>query len=280
MPYRVIDQSPLDRCRFGGIFETLYRVDFFSSPPVIQPGLRLVLWAIMSEETYGRGQVEWALWCSFACARFNTGDVPRVFRTRIKRLLDIDRDLDLTSAEVPPEIDYAFAGPPAVEGAEAAYRAVDAFCLAIALDLLDSGFKQSEIVFLMRYLRPELEQRFPAQLEPPSLINHQRYRAEDYPNLPSCEHCGQRYADRRLFVVLQKVELTEIIPVSASGRPTRPVIRVPVFCEGATALGAELHETMPDHRRAVTVLELAATAQAVQRWLAEAPAIRRGRPKA
>ena len=234
---------------------------------------------IMSEETYGRGQVEWALWCSFARARFNTGDVPRIFRTRIKRLLDIDRDLDLTDAEVPPEADYAFAAPPSVEGAEAEYRAVDAFCLAIALDLLDSGFKQSEIVFLMRYLRPELEERFPALLEAPSLINRQRYRAEDYPDLPSYEHRGHRYADRRLFVILQKVELTEISPASARGRPTGPVILEPVFCEGAAALGTELHEAMPDRRRAVTVLELAATAQAVQAWLAEAPVIRRGRPK-
>jgi len=234
----------------------------------------------MSKETFGRGQVEWALWCSFARARFNAGDVPRVFRTRIKRLLDIDRDLDLSGAEVAPDTDYAFVAPPSAEGAEADYKAVDAFCLAIALDLLDSGFKQSEIVFLMRYLRPELEKRFPALLEPPSLINRQRYRAEGYPDLPSSKHRGRRYADRRLFVILQKVELTEIIPVTARGRPTGPVILEPVFCEGAEALGAELSKTMPDHRRAVTVLELAATAQAVQVWLAEAPVIRRGRPKA
>ena len=234
----------------------------------------------MSEETYGRGQVEWALWCSFARARFNTSDVPRVFRTRIKRLLDIDRDLDLTGAEVPPETDYAFAAPPPAAGAEAEYRAVDAFCLAIALDLLDSGFKQSEIVFLMRYLRPELERRFPALLELPSLINRQRYRAEDYPDLPSYEHRQRRYADRRLFVILQKIELTEILPASMRGAPTGPVILEPVFCKGVEALGTKLNETMPDHRRAVTILELAATAQAVQAWLAEAPVIRRGRPKA
>ena len=44
----------------------------------------------MAEEIYGRGQVEWALWCSFARARFNPGDVPQIFRTRIKRLLEID----------------------------------------------------------------------------------------------------------------------------------------------------------------------------------------------
>lgn len=221
----------------------------------------------MSEKTYGRGQVEWALWCSFSRARFNTSDVPRVFRTRIKRLLDIDRDLNLTGAEVPPETDYAFAAPPSAAGGEAEYRAVDAFCLAIALDLLDSGFKQSEIVFLMRYLRPELERRFPALLELPSLINRQRYRAEAYP-------------DRRLFVILQKIELTEIMPASMRGAPTGPVILEPVFCKGVEALGTKLNETMPDHRRAVTILELAATAQAVQTWLAEAPVIRRGRPKA
>jgi hypothetical protein len=235
---------------------------------------------MMSEETFGRGQVEWALWCSFARARFNTGDVPQVFRTRIKRLLDIDRDLDLTGVEAPPKAEYAFAAPPAVEGAEAEYRAVDAFCLAIALDLLDSGFKQSEIVFLMRYLRPELERRFPALLESPSLINRQRYRAEAYPDLPSYEHRGRRYADRRLFVVLQKVELTEVSPASARGRPTGPVILEPIFCEGTAVLSTALHETMPNRRRVVTVLELAATAQAVQAWLAVAPVIRRGRPKA
>ncbi len=234
----------------------------------------------MSEETFGRGQVEWALWRSFARARLNTGDVPQIFRTRIKRLLDVDRDLDLSGAEVPPEADHAFAAPPSVEGAEAEYEAVDAFCLAIALDLLDSGFKQSEIVFLMRYLRPELEERFPALLGRPSLIDRQRHRAEDYPDLPSYENLGHRDADRRLFVVLQKVELTEIIPASARGRPTGPVILEPVFCDGAEALGSALHEIMPDRRRAVTVLELAATAQAVQAWLAQAPIIRRGRPKA
>lgn len=233
----------------------------------------------MSEETYGRGQVEWALWCSFARARFNTGDVPRIFRTRIKRLLDIDRDLDPSGAEVPPEADYAFTGRPAKEGSETEYKAVDAFCLAMALDLLDSGFKQSEIVFLMRYLRPELDARFPTLLGAPSLINRQRSRAKDYPDLPSYEHRGHRYADKRLFIILQKVEMTEISPVSARRRPTGPIIREPIFCEGAEVLCKVLNETMPDHRRTVTVLELAASAQAVQAWLDQAPVIRRGRPK-
>jgi len=83
----------------------------------------------MAKEFYGRGQVEWALWCSFARASFNTGDVPQIFRTRIKRLLEIDRDLDLSEAEVPPKADYAFAPRPTIESGDVAYRAVDAFCL-------------------------------------------------------------------------------------------------------------------------------------------------------
>ena len=229
----------------------------------------------MAEEIYGRGQVEWALWCSFARARFNAGDVPQVFRTRIKRLLEIDRDLDFSEAEVPPKADYAFAPRPTVESGDVAYRAVDAFCLAIALDLLDAGFKQAEIVFLMRYLRPELQKCFPTLLAPPSLVSRQRYRARDYPDLPSYKEGGDSFADRRLFVILQKVELTEISPASSR----HPIFLEPVFCTGVTALGAQLHDTMPNRRRTVTVLEVAATAQAVQEFLAAAPIIRRGRPK-
>jgi hypothetical protein len=235
---------------------------------------------VMAEQTYGRGQLEWALWHSFAGAGSHSEVVPPIFRTRIKRLLEIDRALKLSNAEVPPEADYAFAPFPSSESGEAAYSAVDAFGLAIALDLLDAGFKQAEIVFLMRYLRPELQKRFPKLLELPSLIDRQRRRAQDHPDLPSYEDGGCRYADGRLFVILQKVELTEIIPPASGRHHAEPIVPEPVFCAGVTALGAELYDMMPDRRRTVTVLEVAATAQAVQTFLEEAPVIRRGRPKA
>jgi len=132
----------------------------------------------------------------------------------------------------------------------------------------------------MRYLRPDLQNRFIDLLAPPSLTSRQRYRARDYPNFPSYEDGRQSLADRRVFVVLQKVELTEIIPARSPRRHTGPIFLEPVFCAGVTALGKKLSDTMPNRRRAVTVLELAATAQAVQEFLAAAPVIRRGRPKA
>ena len=132
----------------------------------------------------------------------------------------------------------------------------------------------------MRYLRPDLQKRFPKILAPPSLLSRQRYRARDYPDLPSYEYRGHSYADRRLFVILQKVELTEISPASSRrGRPG-PIFLEPVFCAGVSVLGAELNDAMPNRRRAVTVLEVASTAQAVKEFLTAAPVIRRGRPKA
>ena len=234
----------------------------------------------MAEKIYGRGQVDWALWKTFARASSNTQAAPQIFLTRIKRLLELDRKLDLSDAEQQPKADYAFAPPQSAGSGEVAYRAVDAFCLAISLDLLDVGFQQAEIVFLMRYLRPKLQKRFPGLLKPPSLLSRGRHRAKDYPKLPSYEHHGHKWADRRLFVILQKVELKEIIPAHLRKRHRGPVFFKPIFCAGVTALGAKLHERMPNHRRAVTILELAATAQAVQAFLERAPDIRRGRPKA
>ena len=208
----------------------------------------------MEKAFYGRGEMEWALWKTFARASFNRGDMPKVFRTRIKRLLEIDRDLDLDDFEEQPEGAYAFAPPPSAESSEVAYRAVDAFCLAIGLDLLDAGYKQSEVVFLMRYLRLDLEERFPGFLPPPKPNNRQRSRAKDDPDLPSYEARGVQSADRKVFIVIMKIELTEIIPSSSREKFSGPVFHEPTFCTGIAALGEDLNDVLPLRRRAVTVL--------------------------
>ena len=267
------------RKRASSIFLTFIEVDFCRWHYYSDPCEGRLRNDRVTEDTYGRGQLEWALWCAFKGERCEPGDVPRIFRTRIKRLLEIDRDLDLSHAEVPPEADHVFAPPPSLESGETAYRAVDVFCLAIALDLLDAGFKQREIVFLMRYLRPHLEDRYPELLGPPSLINRQRYRAQDHPDLPSYQVRGKNYADGRMFIILQKVELTEITAHAGRRQQTEPIILEPVFCAGITDLADTLADMMPNRRRAVTILEVAATAQRVQAFLKDAPLIRRGRPK-
>ncbi len=234
----------------------------------------------MSNETYGRGQVEWALWKSFTVGRGVHDAVPPVFRTRVKRLLDVDRTSDFAEASDPPPVRWSFVAPPEEAGAEAAYTPVDVFCLAIGLDLLDAGFKQSEIVYLMRYLRPELEARMPGLVDRPSLLARKLYKPEADPTLPIYTEQGETLADPRQFVVLSKIELREIVPEGKARAQKTPLILEPRFCDGVEELGTFLSVTMPGRRRVVTVVELTAAAQAVQAFLQQAPIIRRGRPKA
>ena len=154
----------------------------------------------MPNVTYGRGQAEWALWKGFIFGRNASDEVPKVFKTRVKRLLDVDRDSDFADISAPPTVRWSFVAPPEESGGEALYSEVDVFCLGVGLDLLDAGFKQSEVVYLMRYLRKELEARMPLLLSRPSLLSRQRYRPEA--SLPTYTENGTPYADARQFVVI------------------------------------------------------------------------------
>lgn len=234
------------------------------------------------QKTYGRGQVELAVASTFFGKRIVvTKDIPKKFRNRIKHLIDLDKDkkTDFNIFEVPPEAKYVFA-PPAGENNEVAYEAIDAFCIATALDLLDAGFQQREVVYRMRYFRPELEQRFPELLAPSPFLTRQTHLPKDFPKLPVYEEDGNDTPDGRIFAILQKIELTEIVlNPPAQGSP-HPIIFEPILCKGINELGAELFKIMPLRRRAATVLELAWTALSVTGYLEKVPEIRRGRNKA
>jgi len=220
--------------------------------------------------------MEWALWRAFTLGRSVAHGPPPIFKTRIKRLLDIDRTFEAGEFHASPA-DFAFGGP-VVEGTgiDVAYAAVDVFCLALALDLLDVGFKQSEIVFVMRHLRKPLERWYPKIVARPSLLDRQVRLANRYPQLPSHQPAEGRapQADARVFLILNRIEMTELLPAVGS----RPVFGAPEFCEGAASLHERLHTLMPRQRRTVIVLEVAGVAQAVSAFLQKAPVVRRGRP--
>lgn len=237
----------------------------------------------MENKTYKKGQVEWALWRAFRpTGSRDDGPVP-VFRTRIKRLLDLDREPIVDGQESGSASEYAFvATPDGGKGAEAAYEPVDAFCLGLALDLLDVGFKQSEVVFLMRHLRSELDDWFPRLMKRPSLVDRQDVIAKQHPRLPKIKR-GAKAAvvDARVFLLLGRIELTEVLSgIASDQRKKQPaVFPQPVYCEGIVELGNVLDELMPHHRRTVIILELAKLAHAVSDFLAVAPAVPRGRPR-
>jgi hypothetical protein len=231
----------------------------------------------MSDPTYKRRQVEQALWSFFAAGRRAAAAPPLVFRNRIKRLLEIDR-LGVPYASETSPADFAFFDEaPVGTGTDTRYSVFNAFCLALALDCLDAGFKQAEVVFLMRDLRMALEPWFALALRhPPS--PQQRQLALHYPGCPSFAEDGGRFVDLRLFVVIGKIELTEhLSPAAQAQLADRPVYLEPDFCRGGEALGQALRRLDYAHRK-VFVLELAYAAAGVAQLLAEAPPVHRGRP--
>ncbi len=235
----------------------------------------------MSNITYKRGQVEWALWRAFTLARSPGDGPPPIFKTRIKRLLDLDRDLDAATFGASPPCDFAFVAPAVGgSGVEAQYTAFDAFCLALALDLLDIGFKQGEIVYLMRHLRDTLDDWFRDLVMRPSLIDRQRHLAKLHPDLPVIELSGGKapLADARVFLILNRIEMTEVMP-AAQGITGQAMFLEPEVCEGLGRLHQRLDALMPLHRRTVITLEIAAVAQAVSAFLEKAPLVPRGRPR-
>ena len=233
----------------------------------------------MSNETFRRGQVEWALWRAANFSRaLVSKERPTIFATRIKRLLDADRELD--ADEVEAEAPFAFVASGEGRGIEAAFAPIDVFCLAVALDLLDVGFKQGEIVVVMRHLRPQLERWFPRLLRRPSLGDRQSRRASDHPELPVIKRDGRHdVADARVFVILNRVEMTEVFSLpKTKGKSNVPAFLEPEICEGVAGLARVLNKLMPHHRRTVIVIEIAAAAQIVTTFLEQAPRLVRGRP--
>ncbi len=229
-----------------------------------------------NSETYKRGQVESTLWEFFRRGRQAGAEPPNVFRTRIKRLLELDR-IPAKKSET-PHARYAFADAlPEGKGIDVAYRPFDAFCLALALDLLDIGFKQAEIVFLLRHIRDELETRFDQILLSPPAPNRQRIFPKDRPGVPTyVDDRGHKFADCRVFVVINKVEITEIFQAPGRKSPSAPVIQQPVYCRGIEELRNELRRMSANYRKAV-VVEIAEAAAGIADLLPKAPSMKRGR---
>ena len=229
-------------------------------------------------DSYGRGQVEWALWRFFLQGRQVGPEQQKVFLTRIKRLLELDRGEDLGAKTETPHARFAFAdAAPEGKGTDVDFRPFNAFCLALALDLLDTGFKQSEIVFLLRHIRDDLETWFERiLLSPPS--GRRRFRPQDRPEAPILiDDHGREYADCRVFVVINKIEIKEIFQLLGGSKlASGPLILEPVYCRGIEALRNELDRMGADKRKAM-IIEIAHVAAGISEILPRAPVMKRGR---
>lgn len=236
-----------------------------------------------TNETFKRGQIEWAIWRFFTLLKSAQADPPKVFLTRIKRLLETDRhDRVPTGQDHKPPAAYAFSSIESEgQGVDAAFTSFDAFCLALSLDLVDLGFKPSEIVFLLRYLRPELERRFETILADPPPPMRQRPLSKDRSKYSIAGPKSKPWTDERVFWVIQKVEVKEIYGQTSGKRRKgdMPLFLDIKFCRGIGNLTEELDEMNHErwgYRKAL-VLEIAYLADGLTKLLAQAPLSKRGR---
>jgi hypothetical protein len=231
----------------------------------------------VGDQLFSRGQVEWALW-KLSTIDLPAGDEPMsAFRARVKHLLQLDRAGVISGHPAYPiPVEHALVSEESRgKGVDAAFRAFDAFCLAIALDFLRAGFKQSEVLLLMLHLRQRLEEPFAKVLRAPPTLRPRPSRNTD----PQIRQHGSD-DDRRVFLVIQRVEFSEAFPAFehvTSTRKKASIFREPVFCSGIEELRQQLD--LMDHlfRRAI-VLEIAHTAARTIEFLNQAPLKRRGRP--
>src|SRR5215207_7015130 len=188
--------------------------------------------------SFRRGQVDWALWRWFMLGKGGSAKPHQAFLTRIKRLLEIDRlgeqPKGTHNALLPR---YAFYdAPPEGIGSHTEYSAFRVFCLAIGLDLLDAGFSQLEVAFLIRHIKEDLEPWYKRALKYPPVPGVPMPR-DNMPELPVAVIIRNiEYVDPRIFMLVNKIDISE----QFSQTLHTPLILKPEFFLGLIALNKEL----------------------------------------
>jgi len=184
-------------------------------------------------------------------------DISNVFLTRIKRLLELDRQpLDSKATTMA----FSSSNQPLGKGSEATFSGFDVFCICLALDLLDLGFKQSEVVFFLRHTRKDIQEIYGEILK------------------TSKVHGGNRYGinkDNGVFMIIRKIELKELFPLIPKEHKG-PVISPPEFCFGSKEFMGKTLDTANRYRKFI-VIELAKIAALLNDFLPQSPVRTRGR---
>ena len=231
----------------------------------------------MTAAGYKRNQVEWALWQVFSGGRFGKQKPLPVFRTRIKKLLDLDREIEGYEFSDQRHARYAFVNEaPEGQGRDLTFSGFDVFCLSLGLDLLDSGFKQSEVVFYMKHSRSVLKSVHKYASNNPAYGGVPLSRSE-LPDEPTMTKDGVRFRDNRVFMAVTKLDLTEAWPADlGTKRMRKPIISRPKFYYGQDDLFDPL-ERLNHQWRKVLIIEIAEMITLLEEYLQDAPVTTRGR---
>lgn len=227
---------------------------------------------MMTNETFTKGQVEWAIWQALSNYANPKGDPPSILLNRIKRLMDLDRIKDAADQQL------AFLEHlPGGQGVNAAFSNFDAFTLLLGIELLDIGLNQADVVFLIRNIRDQLRVQFENIMQDPPPAR-QRVSAKKGDKRPTYEQDKKRYVDYRVFMLTAKVEHTDRYPILHEAVSKGiPIFIEPSFCHGVEALQRQLNEAGSGFRKTM-IFELSQYALLICSFLDAAPAITRGRP--
>jgi hypothetical protein len=224
--------------------------------------------------TFKRNQVEAAV----AEATNRTGGPThapnRVLATRLKRLIETDRAMPLRATHGSAGGFYAFfeEQPPGQQGIEVQYTAYGAFALYVAVRLLDAGMPQSDAVVFMRRIRPRLEEEHDiiSRKRPSDLIDHDPpYGLEREVKLGFLV----RSVERMVFLMVP----ADISAMTLFQPPKQG--RLSGFANIARSSN-ELQRMLPSlviPGAPILMIELVNPIQQLNFWLAQIPAVKRGR---
>lgn len=211
--------------------------------------------------TYSRGQVDGALWKVFN----RTGGTlpPTAFTRRITKLVELG-------------VPFGTEGRPG-KGSVISYTKPHVFEQSVGLTMLDAGFTQGDVAFLLKNQRKFLANAFEIIMD-----NRPEWRAEisaiDRPHSPVHPN-DPKTADTSYFMTFRKVELREAYSATLKIDPKIPFIFKPKYLIGLSALHGEIDLLATSDENICTVIELSYLADHVVKYLDEAPDIKRGRRK-
>jgi hypothetical protein len=182
--------------------------------------------------------------------------------TRIKRLLDTDRALEVLPRSQRPELaNYAFfSGRSPGKGTEVQFSGYEAFALLIGLQMLDHNWPQKFVVETLRQLRPELERKHREilRLDPAQVLDQDESRLAARPgDLPLAA------GPSRAFLLIWSDQRTAENPASA----------VEIFDDYRAAL----KRTLEKAGRSSTWIELTRPAHSLSEQLSRTAPRKRGR---
>jgi hypothetical protein len=214
--------------------------------------------------SFKRNQIEEAIAHIFVP---NCQEPPSELRTRIKRLLELDRSLgrDLWSKDKEHANFGFFSEKPPGTGADISFSEYDAFALLNGLRIMEHGWPQSVAVSIMRRIRRDLEKEHARTLrqDPVRLFDREAIRANARPGDIAFNNVDP--------VLIALVSGAQRAPDQAEAAPFAAV------CRGMKKVGAFSRSVGAS---SISLLEVVTLAHKLHRELRKTGPKRRGRVSA